>query len=181
MAERGRPIGSTGPREPEEAVQVFKPHHEVMVLLHVAGKKNYEIAEIVGCDKQTVSNILGDPKAIALIAEARGQLKAGFLSNIGMRVMVLANRSLDNLEKTVNANIPVRHPSKRHQDKVGLELLKMIGYGETTGGDAASNISRAVAERLTIALEKANQVREIVVSEHIQEAVIVSEKKVANG
>lgn len=166
---RGRPIGTTGERPEKQAVVTWKPIHEQVVMLHLAGYINTEIAEITGYTPTRVAALLLDPRARELIEEGRKAVVEKLLDNIDGRLVQLATRSLDNLEKTVNADIAVKHRAKVHQDKVGMKLLEMIGYGGSNnrqgvsgGGDPTGNaLPVEVAERLTRALERSERVQQI--------------------
>lgn len=149
--------------------------HEQIILLHLANLKNNDIAEALGCSEQTVSNILGDEKAMELIAAGVENIRRNLTTKIDNKLLMLASKSIDNLEKTVNADIPVRHRAKIHQDKIGVDLLKMLGYGEQQKEETKNNITPELANRLTNALERAEKVREIVVEDAVYE--IVEEKK----
>lgn len=166
---RGR---KRGPRVPKEMVQTLKPKHENIILLHLAGLKNVEIAATLGITAQTVSNILGDEKAVELIEAGRDNIRKNLTTAMEDKLLVLANKSLDNLQKTVEADISVKHRAKVHQDRVGVDLLKLMGYGEKKNDNAVANpITNEIANRLASALERAETVREI----EIEEAEVIEE------
>lgn len=159
-------------------MQVLKPSHEQIILLHLSGLKNVDIATALGISDQTVSNILGDEKAMELIAVGKENIKKNLLAGIDDKLVLLAHKSLSNLEKTVNADIPVKHRAKIHQDRVGVDLLKMLGYGEGPKEDSdKKTITPELANRLTTALERAEKVREIVIEDAVYEVVPAEEKK----
>ena len=185
----GRPLGTTGPRPERTAVVTWKPIHDQVVMLYLAGYGNIEIGTALGLTPEHVGQLILDPRARALIQKGRNSIVNGVMQEIDTKLVGLARKSLDNLERTVNAVIPVRHPAKRHQDKVGVDLLKMIGYGSESGSargqDSGSQMSPEAIDRLSRALERSEKVRQIIVQQpedgkEIEEAVVI-ESKVANG
>lgn len=182
----GRPIGSTGPRKSREVVQVLKPKHDRFIMLHIAGYSNIEISTITGDTPEYVGQVLLDPKSQDLIQEARTRVRGNLMDSIEDKLVVLAHKSVDNLAKTVNAEIPVRHPMKRHQDKVGLDLLTKLGYGLKSNDEIRRNtISQESIDRLAKALEGADRVGGIEITSgqgiEIQEAIVVNTKTGTDG
>lgn len=167
MKKRGRSKGSTGPSRGHLApIQNWKVRHDKIVLLHLAGLSNKEIAAALDLTEQRVSQVLQDPLAKQIIAAGRDAIRKKLLSDVEDRIVHLAHRSLENIEETVNAEISPLHPMKRHQDKLGLELLSMIGYHRAPAPTPAGpSVPAEVFERLTRALERSERVREEIVLE----------------
>lgn len=177
---KGRPKGATGPAKAKERVQKFTPRRDQVVLLHLSGMSHGDIAKLTRYTPQRVYELLTDPIAVKLIEEGRAKIISGMLQNIDGRLVQLANRSLDNIQKTVDAKISALHPAKRHQDKLGIDLLRMIGYGESRANtDQGGSLTNEMADRLSRALERSDRVQGIDVTKEVPmlEAEIVAERK----
>lgn len=162
-----------------QAAIELTPRYDQIALAYLAGKKNYEIAELVGVSLLTVSKALADPRMIEFIEQARSISRTNLKARIEDKLVYLASRSLDNLAQTVEAKISPLNVMKRHQDGVGLELLKMIGYERVAQSPSAgTTLPPQLAERLTQALEKAERAARIPVETGpIVDAEIVEEGK----
>lgn len=158
--------GSKKPGARTHQVQTFKPKHDQIVMLHLAGYDNREIKEMTGICETTVSSILNHPQALALIEAGRQRMRENLLQSIDDRLLGLASRSVENLEKTLNSVPKLGTTQKRHQDRVSLDVLGMIGYGKPKANENSGRaLSDAMAEKLSNALEKAQKVQEIQVIE----------------
>lgn len=167
----GRPLGSTGVPEVREVVQEWKPIHDQVVMLHLARYSHKEIAEVVGFTPEYVGQLLRTPQATQLIEDARQRFKESMVVDIETEMLELAKKSLKNLRKTIEKDIPVHHPAKRHQDNIGIKMLQSLGYGTGSGPAKADKgtASEETLQRLTRALEKSNEGRGIVIDAEIIE------------
>lgn len=146
-------------------IQNWKPRHDIVVALHCSGDTNIEIAEKTGYTEVRVSQILNDPQARERIRRFQKRIEQKMHEDIGGSVLKLAQKSLRNISKTVDADIPVSAVSaKKHQDKVGLELLGIVGYtknSEGKRGDARPALDRDIQERLVSAVEKSEEAKRL--------------------
>lgn len=157
-----------------QAVVHWKPIHDQIVAFRIMGYNNLEIAEFTGYNKDHISDILNDPRALKAVSEAQGRIRKEMMNGIGDRLVGLAQVGVRGLEKTVRGDFEAGTRAKAHQDNVTFGLLDRIGYGKkteiTTKGSNGIQLSRDTEERLVSALEKANEVSEI--HEMPEEAII---------
>jgi hypothetical protein len=149
-------------------IQHWSFSHEEIVYLHLLKRSNLEIAEMTGYTPARISQILLDPQAKALIESAKQGFREKMFNEIGDRIAMLANLSLDNIEATVNAPFVPGTRAKEHQDKLGLELLSIIGYGKKSGTGANVTPNKSEDEprftkegedRLIRAIERSDEAR----------------------
>lgn len=156
----------------------WKPRHEMICLMHVAGKANNEIAPVAGVNQERVSYIINSKRGQARVEVLRKQILGGAAKTIEDRLTILGPTAVSNIARTIEAEIPTSAGrAKAHQDKVSFELLSRIGYGrkEQTGtGDSSIRLDRDIQERLAGALEQSAEATRIYDLE-TQDAIIVEE------
>lgn len=80
-------------RKTYEAKQMWQRHHEI-VNLSALGYKNVEIAQIVHCDPQTVSNVLNSTMPKEKLAELR-EIRDGETKKRLEQVRILTDKAID--------------------------------------------------------------------------------------
>jgi hypothetical protein len=159
-------------------VKRWKPRHELICLMHVAGRANNEIAPHVGVNQERVSYVINSKRGQARIEALRKQIIGGAARNIEEQLTILGPRAVANIAQTIEAEVPAVGRAKAHQDKVSFELLARIGYGRKDqsggSGDTGIRLDRDIQERLAGALEKSSEATRIYDME-AQEAVIIEE------
>lgn len=157
----------------------WSAEYELVVMMHLAGRKGVEIAELTGYTPQHVYNILGTPQAIAIekavIAKRRKDLISitDEIDTIQKLTVRRLRKSLENDD--VFSKTPLGFISK------GIEIMK--GTGEyiknSTNTEVRNNtfiLPPSVADRFLDGLEKSDKAK-LLLSENIEDAVIVEDKK----
>lgn len=159
---RGRPPGvQNGDGQPHEIAK-WKPIHEQIVMLHLLGKKNVEIAAIVERTTASVGQVLSTRQAHEMIHEGKNRLQEFFVENVEERLIALGPRAVTNLAETIEAEgLNPGSAAKKHQDGVSLELLNRIGFTKQDrhlGGEGTlGQMDKDLQERLVAALEKSTE------------------------
>ena len=156
-------MSKPAPVAERQLIRNWKPIHTKAVILHFGGLSNKAIAEECSFSEVWMYQILQTPQAQGILDRLlKRQLEQVDL-DISDKIVLLAARSIQNIEKTVLADIKPTSPEKKHQDHVGFELLDRAGYGKNGGGgqdEAGFSLSPAGEKRLAEAVEKATSVRE---------------------
>jgi len=177
----GRPRGVKNGQGVTPTLLEPKPIHDYVLLLHLAGRTNKEVAEVLGITPQTVTNVLRSEWAQEKIVHLRGTVQSGLLGQIDSQLLELATKSIGNIRTTVNANISPLHPMKRHQDKVGLQLLEGVGFLKGAKGDKENEgggrvtFGEEASTRIAKALERAARVQERGLSSDSDREIMVVE------
>lgn len=149
---------------PPAPMKFFKTKHDRIVIMHLQGLKNIEIAEELGMTPQRVHQVLRDPAALALINRFRQQLKDKAHSDIEMRMLALGAMAVGNIAETIEAQVPVGSRVKKHQDDVSIKLLDRLGYTPKTDrareDEGGMKMDRDLQERLVKAMESAQTVHQ---------------------
>lgn len=150
------------------AIQNWKPLHDQVVQLHIAGVQNQVIAEIFGLTQERISQILHDPIGRQLIRLGQQRLRETIGRSIEDRLLILADRSIDNLRLTVEQDgVDVTSSFKRHQDSVGFKILEMAGYGKKDEHDRKGDATPTKEQmgKMLDLLDRREQARELVDAE----------------
>jgi hypothetical protein len=153
-------------------MKFFKTKHDRIVLMHLQGHKNIEIADELGLTPQRVHQVLTDPSALMQINRFRQQLRAKAQSDIEMRMLSLGAAAVGNIAETIEANVPVGSRVKKHQDDVSIKLLDRLGY--TPRSDRAKDdeggikMDRDLQERLVSAMESTRVVHQYDAAEEVE-------------
>lgn len=143
-------------------IKRFKPRHDLVVMLHLRGRQNTEIAEALNLTPQRVYQILQDPKAQMMIEKFRKQIKDSFIQGVEEQLVDLGPAAVENIAKTINTNIPVGARAKKHQDDVSFKLLDRIGFTPKSKEDerdgSSARFDRDIQERIASALEQSRQI-----------------------
>lgn len=158
-------------------VKRWKPRHDIMVLMHVAGKDNNEIAAHLGILPQRVSNVLNTRRGAARVAEMRERILGSVEEEIEAKLTTLGPKAVENIRRTIVAETPASSlRAKAHQDKVSFELLSRIGFGRRdgngNGGEGGIKLDRDMQERLVAGLEKSAEATRIYDMD-VQDAVVM--------
>jgi len=166
-------------------IQRWKPRHEMICLMHVAGRANNEIAPLAGVNQERVSYVINSKRGQARVEALRKQIIGGAAKTIEEKLTVLGPTAVSNIARTIEAEIPASAGrAKAHQDKVSFELLSRIGYGrkDQVGGTGEGSIrlDRDIQERLAGALEQSAEATRIYDLE-IQDAIVIEESVNGDG
>jgi len=166
-------------------VKRWKPRHELICLMHVAGRANNEIAPSVGVQQERVSYIINSKRGQARIEALRKEIIGGAAKNIEEKLTILGPTAVANIARTIEAEIPANAGrAKAHQDKVSFELLSRIGYGrkDQAGGEGQGGIrlDRDIQKRVAEALEQSAEATRIYDLD-MQDAVLVEESPNGDG
>ena len=82
---------------PPAPMKFFKVKHDKIVIMHLQGLKNTEIADELGITPQRVHQVLRDPAALALINRFRQQLRDVAHGDIEMRMLSLGAMAVGNI------------------------------------------------------------------------------------
>lgn len=139
------------------AVAKWKPVHDTVLALHMAGYAHKSIAAIVGLSPSHVTDLINDPRAQKAVQKIRKRLFENQLRNLEGKLTMLGDAAVGNLRKTVNADIAPKSKAKKHQDRVSMDVLDMIGVGQDGRGDDGMKLTKEASERLADAMEKADE------------------------
>lgn len=145
----------------KEIVEYWKPKHDQVVSLHLAGYSNIRIGQIIDYTPEYVSAILCDPRALAAVMEFQRRIRDRSIEDIENYIVELAEKSIRNIAVTVEHEFDPGSKGKEHQDAVGFKLLACLGYdGQRRGEQRVQPIqmSREMEERLVNAMEKTREV-----------------------
>lgn len=140
-------------------VKNWGPKHELCVALHIADKRNYEIAVILGWTKEYVSMVLNMPQAQAEIRRAILKIREISGAEVEGRVQQHAETAVKRVGETLDAEFLVGTRSKEHQDRTALKILEGTGYlpgkkDEERGG-ISEKLTAPLVEKLAASLELA--------------------------
>ena len=116
----------------------WKPYHDQIIALHLSAYSIDAIAKALRKSRNTVANVLHDPRAMKAIEVARKRTYGKIMQEVGDRMAVLGPTALDNIAETIET--PVRDSegavaigtkAKIHQDNVSFDLLGRLGFGRT--------------------------------------------------
>lgn len=120
------------------------PRHRLVVMLHSVGRSNGEIAELTGYTKQTVSNVLNDPRA-AYEMQDLAERVAEVAIDPAVRLSLLSNEALDEIVEEMRT---ARDP--RVRQKAAFGILDRAGYAPAKKDEAraAPTLPADVIERM---------------------------------
>ena len=187
---RGRPRGvKNGEGKALEPIKNWKTKYEQIVALSmIPGWTNVRIAERFGMTPVRVSQILNDPHAKAIVRATNLKLREKIAEDIHGKLLELSKTSVDRISETLeHTDFVLGSDAKKHQDNLGLQLLKGVGFlpGARDAEDenkGPTGLPVALAERLTAALERSNEAERLN-AQPIVEAKVVKEGvwKIADG
>ena len=146
-----------------DPIKKFKPRHDLVVLLHMQGKKNIDIAETLSMTPERIYQILDDPKSAMMVDRFRKQMQEHFMEDLETNLIGLGPEAVKNLAETINAEVAVSSRVKKHQDDVSFKLLDRIGFApmsKDNTGTGSVKFDRDIQERIAGALESTRQIVE---------------------
>lgn len=141
-------------------IEKWKPRHNQVLSLHLAGYKNTEIAAILDYSEEHISRVLNDPRARAAIAEIQHRQFKNVRMRLEQKLAKLGEEAVENLAETITANIKAGTPAKKHQDKMSWELYDRIFGAEDDQEPDGPTFSPETEQRLAEALEESQMIRE---------------------
>jgi predicted transcriptional regulator len=142
-------------------MKFFKFKHDKIIIMHLQGMKNYEIADELGLTPTRVYQVLKDPAAQMQIQAFRREMRKSAHTDIEGRMTELGIAAIENIAQTIEVEIAPGHRAKKHQDDVSLKLLDRLGYTPRTDRaieDTGIRMDRDLQERLVGALEETETV-----------------------
>lgn len=128
--------------------------HEEIVALHIGRWSNEDIAKKMGKTPVRISQILSDPKARELINAAGLRIRTLMMENLEEGLAVLAVKGMARIAETLNIEFVPGTDAKKHQDRLALDLIKLVKGDENQVGDAPP-LDADMSKRLIEALEDA--------------------------
>ena len=145
----------------------WKPIHDQIAALHIAGHGPDSIATITGVTKGHVYRVLNDPRTLNVIEFARKRAYGQLMTTIQDKMVGVGEQAIDNIASTINTkvedsegNVAVGTKAKIHQDNVSFELLDRIGYGKHRQKDEGSGgiqLSPETEKKLVAGIERAKE------------------------
>lgn len=142
-------------------MKFFKFKHDRIILMHLQGLKNYEIAEELGITPTRVHQVLKDPSAQMQIQRFRREIQKKAHTHIETRMTELGEAAIENIALTLEADAQAGSRFKKHQDDVSFKLLDRIGYSPRSDraiDEGGIQMDRDMQERLVLALEQTETV-----------------------
>lgn len=149
----------------ELTVENWKPKHDRVLQLHLAGYQITTIADITGYSREWVSDLINDPRAQQRIEKMRERLYDQLEEDLAIKMKFLGPKAVENIRETLEGDHDPGSKAKKHQDKMSFELLDRIGHGKSSSDDERKGgggvvLSGEDSERLVEAIEKSNKARE---------------------
>jgi len=147
--------------------RMWEHHHEILRFV-LLGKKNVEIAAIVGCTPQTVSNVRNSPEAkrqLAIMTNARDYSSV----DVAQRIQETLPEAVNTLEAAMGpeAEWPVRRQAAK-------DLLEMGGFKAAQRIEAVH--AHLTSEDVKELVERGRSLG-IVTQREAEEAEVLEEKK----
>lgn len=145
-------------------LQQWNVRYDQVLALRLAGHDIETIAQLTSYSPGHVRRILDDPRARQAFKLMRQRMMGTVLKEISEQLVSLAPQAVENLRKTIEADIPALAKGKKHQDDVSFELLSRVGFGKKDSNgdeDKANKIPKELADKLVRAIEQSDKAREI--------------------
>jgi len=165
-------------------MKFFKFKHDKIVIMHLQGMKNFEIAQELGITPTRVYQVLKDPSAQMMIQRFRREMRKKAHSDIEGRMTELGVHAIENIALTIEAEAQAGSRFKKHQDDVSFKLLDRLGYTPRTDravDDGGLKIDRDLSERLVQALEQTQEVHAFDEAEEADWHLVEDEPREATG
>ena len=141
----------------------WKPIHDQMIALHIAGYNIDAIAKALNRARNTVAGVIHDPRAQKAIEFSRKRTFSTIMTAVDDQMVVLGVKAIDNIAETINT--PVRDSegapaigtrAKIHQDNTSFELLSRIGFGKGAQQEEAGGLrlSPETEKKLVAGIER---------------------------
>lgn len=158
-------------------IKNWKPRHENVVILHLNGWGNDEIAKHLRITPVRVAQILQDPQAMILKAAVMKRVRENLSGDITDRLLELTELSVEKIAETLEATFVLGTDPKKHQDNVALQIVKGKGFlsgAEVPAETRDPQIPVSLLERFTAAMEKSNEAKRL----HSGESNVIKEADV---
>lgn len=181
---RGRPrLDEEYERESGRVVTIKKwtYKHEVITRLVLAGMKQTVVAKKFGISPIRVNQIMATQQARAIEEEMKGRMREYIKENIQDKIVLGMEMAIDRVNETLSFDeFPLGSDAKKHQDNLGLGLLKAGGALEKDEGEKVrEQLPSSLAQKLLGALNASNEadrIREEKKEIKIDDADIVERK-----
>ncbi len=144
----------------------WRPIHDQIITLHIAGYGPDAIVETLGKCRSTVIKTIKDPRGQRIFEIARKRAFSKVMENVEDRMAVLGVRAVDNIAQTINEQVidsegkpAIGTKAKIHQDNISFELLSRIGFGrsQTQAEGGVLKFSPETEKKLVDGLKKARK------------------------
>lgn len=144
----------------------WKPIHDQMIALYIAGYSFDAIAKALNRARTTVANVIHDPRAQKAIEFAQKRTFSTIMTAVDDHMVTLGPKAVKNVAETINADIvdsegrpAIGTKAKIHQDNVSFELLNRIGYSRGGQKEDAGGIrfSPETEKKLIEGIERATK------------------------
>ncbi len=165
----------------------WRPIHDQIIALHIAGYGPDAIVETLGKCRSTVIKTIKDPRGQKIFEIARKRTFSKVMENVEDRMAVLGVQAVDNIALTINEQVidsegkpAIGTKAKIHQDNISFELLSRIGFGrsQTQAEGGSVKFSPEAEKKLIDGIEKARKAE----TEFKKAEIVVEEvKESTNG
>lgn len=145
----------------------WKADYDRVVAYHVTGKKNIEIATILGMTPVHVSNILNLPRAQELKAKLEATLRERIETNIPETLEYVARKTTERIKQMIDSDTLFEKSPFAVIDR-GMDVLKGLNHLKGNGNGASPiSVERAIivsgdnAAALVAGFDKADEARRI--------------------
>jgi hypothetical protein len=145
----------------------WKADYDRVVAYHVAGKKNIEIATVLGLTPVHVSNILNLPRAQELKLKLEQLLREKMETNIPETLEYVARKTAERIKQMIDSDVLFEKSPFAVIDR-GLDVMKGLNHLKGGGnGSQPINVERAIivsgdnAAALVAGFDKADEARRV--------------------
>lgn len=150
----GRPQGSLNKEASLRYVpKRWTPKHDMVVSLHIIGKYNKDIAEIVGFHEIHIGNILDSPQAKAIIDNARVKIH----NNTSDRIKDIQEMAMSHIHNFVKDEHNLQAKSPFNFIAQTVNIAKGVGTLKDSSGVAGINNSNNTVNNVIITVEAADR------------------------
>lgn len=165
-----------------EPIKKWKMTHTQMVLLHMSGMDNGDIAEQMDCTPQRVSQVINDPQAQRIIEATKAKIMRQWEESVENRMQKLTEDALESVEETLGfRDFVLGTDAKKHQDNTAIKVLQgrgVLGGEDKKSAEVGLDLTTSLATRLATALERSNEME----AKHREEQeIVVEEAEVVSG
>lgn len=144
----------------------WKPVHDQMIALFIAGYKVDVIAKALNRSRNTVTRVLRDPRAQKAIEVLRKRQFESIHQKVGDRLVALSEQAVSNIAETIETPVRTKEgvpaigsKAKIHQDNVSFELLARVGFGKQQKSEDSRGLrlSPETEKKLVDGIERARK------------------------
>lgn len=142
-------------REKASVPVKWTPRHDIVISLHLAGLKNWEIAGQVGFSEAKVSAIINDPRA-AIVKDRIGSQAFEQSVEVQDRIFGYAHEALDEVVEEMRMST-----DEKVRQKAAFSILDRAGYSKIERrADLIAPVSEDLARRMIKSIEEINATRD---------------------